>query len=263
MATGHPKAEPGDAPIVAVTGVSVLYSNTDGRATWALDSVSLDLYAGGFVCAVGPSGCGKTTLLNVIGGFLRPARGTVTLDGRVVEGPGPDRGVVFQEYGLFPWLTVRGNIEFGLVERGIGGTERARLVGTYLDMIGLERAADRYPFELSGGMRQRVAVARALVNQPRLMLMDEPFAAVDAMTRASLQSELVRLWLHERFACFFITHSIEEAVLLGQRILVMSANPGRISAIETVDLPYPRDKHSLAFQDVVRRVDAELETVES
>ncbi|MBM3572838.1 MAG: ATP-binding cassette domain-containing protein, partial [Alphaproteobacteria bacterium] len=150
--------------MVEVAGVSMLYATTSGQPSWALDDVSFRLHAGEFVCAVGPSGCGKTTLLNMMAGFIQPARGTLTFDGQPISRPGPERGVVFQEYGLFPWLTVRGNIEFGLKERRIDRRERAGLVDSYLRMIGLAQAADRYPFELSGGMRQRVAVARALVN---------------------------------------------------------------------------------------------------
>jgi NitT/TauT family transport system ATP-binding protein len=244
--------------MISIRGVSMLYATTGGQPSWALDDVSFDLHAGEFVCAVGPSGCGKTTLLNMIAGFIRPVSGTVMLNDRSIDGPGPDRGVVFQEYGLFPWLTVRRNIEFGLRERGVADVERDRLVGAYLDMIGLQQSADRYPFELSGGMRQRVAVARALVNQPRIMLMDEPFGAVDAMTRGSLQDELVRIWQREGFASFFITHSIDEAAFLGQRILVMSPHPGRLRAIVSVDLPYPRDRDSLPFRQVVRGVEGAL-----
>jgi ABC-type nitrate/sulfonate/bicarbonate transport system ATPase subunit len=246
--------------MIGAVGVSMLYATTGGRPNWALDDVSFELSAGEFVCAVGPSGCGKTTLLNLIAGFIRPARGSILLDGKPIEGPGPDRGVVFQEYGLFPWLSVRRNIEFGLRERRVPRAERMRLTDQYLGMIGMRQAADRYPFELSGGMRQRVAVARALVNRPRLMLMDEPFGAVDAMTRASLQQELVRLWLGEKFACFFITHSIDEAVLLGERVFVMSPHPGRLRSVIGVDLEYPRDKDATPFRDIVRRVDAELRT---
>jgi len=171
---------------VEVRGVSKLYPATGRKPSWALQDVSLDIRSGEFMCAIGPSGCGKTTLLNMIAGFLEPTRGTVTLDGRTISGPGSDRGVVFQEYALFPWLTARKNIEFGLRQQKVPPEERRCIVDQFLELAGLSHAADRYPFELSGGMRQRVAVVRALVTKPRILLMDEPFAAVDAMTRATL-----------------------------------------------------------------------------
>ncbi|MGQ0662836.1 MAG: ABC transporter ATP-binding protein [Pseudomonadota bacterium] len=244
---------------VEVADVSMLYATMAGQPTWALRKLSFRIAPSEFVCAVGPSGCGKTTLLHLIAGFLQPIRGAVLLDGRPVARPGPDRGVVFQEYGLFPWLTVRANVEFGLRARGVARPERRRVVDAYLDLVGLREADNRYPFELSGGMRQRVAVARALVNQPQLLLMDEPFAAVDAMTRATLQDELVRLWQREGCACFFITHSIDEAVYLGQTILAMSPHPGRLKEIVVVDLPYPRDRDCARFRDVTRRINLALQ----
>ena len=199
------------------------------------------------MCAIGPSGCGKTTLLNMIAGFIEPTRGSITLDGHDVVGPGSDRGVVFQEYALFPWLTARRNIEFGLRQQRVPVNEREHLVDEFLKLAGLSHAAERYPFELSGGMRQRVAVVRALVTRPRILLMDEPFAAVDAMTRATLQEELLRIWREVGLGIFFITHNIEEAVFLAQRIVVMSPYPGRIKEIVEVDLPYPRDRGSSEF----------------
>jgi NitT/TauT family transport system ATP-binding protein len=243
---------------VEVDDVSKLYATAGGQTTWALWRVSCTIAPAQFVCAVGPSGCGKTTLLNMLAGFVRPTRGTVLLNGQEITGPSPERGVVFQEYGLFPWLSVRNNVEFGLRARGVASEERKALVDTYLALVGLARAADSYPYELSGGMRQRVAVARALVNRPQLLLMDEPFAAVDALTRATLQDELVRLWQKGGWACFFITHSVEEATFLGQQILVLTPNPGRVKAAISVDLPYPRDRHSGAFQDVARQIDDAL-----
>jgi NitT/TauT family transport system ATP-binding protein len=199
------------------------------------------------MCAIGPSGCGKTTLLNMIAGFIEPTRGSLTLDSHDIVGPGSDRGVVFQEYALFPWLTARRNIEFGLRQQRVPANERRHLVDEFLKLAGLSHAADRYPFELSGGMRQRVAVVRALVTRPRILLMDEPFAAVDAMTRATLQEELLRIWREVGLGIFFITHNIEEAVFLAQRIVVMSPYPGRIKEIVEVDLPHPRDRGSPEF----------------
>jgi NitT/TauT family transport system ATP-binding protein len=243
---------------VSVEHVSMVYATAGGQPTWALWDVSATIAPSEIVCAVGPSGCGKTTLLNMIAGFFKPVRGRVLINGTDVVGPGPERGVVFQEYGLFPWATVRGNVEFGLRARGIPKRERARLVQSYISLVGLERAVDSYPSELSGGMRQRVAVVRALVNQPQLLLMDEPFAAVDALTRASLQDELVRLWQQEGWACFFITHSIDEAAYLGQKVLVLTPHPGRVKEVVEIDLPYPRDRHSDRFQDIARSIDQAL-----
>jgi NitT/TauT family transport system ATP-binding protein len=243
---------------VCVDGVSMLYATSGGQATWALWDVSFTIEPSQFVGAVGPSGCGKTTLLNMLAGFIRPYRGTVRSNGEEITGPGSKRGVVFQEYGLFPWLTVRGNVEFGLLARGVSRQDRTRIVDSYLKLVGLEGTARSYPSELSGGMRQRVAVARSLVNNPELLLMDEPFAAVDALTRATLQFELVKLWQQEGWACFFITHSVEEVAYLAQKVIVMSANPGRIKEVVSVDLPYPRDRHGGRFQDVARRIDEAL-----
>lgn len=246
------------AALVEFDRVSVLYPTTDDKPSWALNEVSLSIADGDFVCAVGPSGCGKTTLLNLIAGFIQPTRGTVSLSGRTIDGPGADRGVVFQEYGLFPWLSVRRNIAFGPWARRVDRGMRNRLVDEYLTLVGLTRAADRYPFELSGGMRQRVAFARALVNKPRILLMDEPFAAVDAMTRSVLQDELVKLWQRERFATFFITHSVEEAVYLGTTVVVMSPHPGRIVQLIPVGLPHPRDRENPDFRHLIRSVQSAL-----
>ena len=232
---------------VVVEGVSKLYASTDGEPSWALLNVSLDIRPGEFLCAIGPSGCGKTTLLNMIAGFTAPTRGSVLFDGRPIAGPGPDQGVVFQEYALFPWLTAQRNVEFGLQMRGVAKAERRERARASLDMVGLLGAADRYPFELSGGMRQRVAVARALVNHPRILLMDEPFAAVDALTRVTLQTELLRIWQEIGLTVFFITHNIEEAVFLGDRIVVMASRPGRIQCIAENPLPRPRDRGEGAF----------------
>jgi len=245
--------------MIAARNVSMLYETTAGKAVWALNDVSLDIERGEFVCAVGPSGCGKTSLLNIFAGFLFPTTGDVRVDGRPIDGPDPERGVIFQDYALFPWLSVRANVEFGLRHRGMDRAERRRRAERYLAVVGLTAAADRYPFELSGGMKQRVAVARALVNHPQLLLMDEPFAAVDAMTRTGLQDELVRVWEQERCACFLITHSIAEAVYLGQRLVVMSPNPGRIKSVLRFKAPYPRDRGSAEFREAVAEVTAAME----
>ena len=237
-----------------IRDVSQLYASASGDIHWALRDVSLDIRAGEFVCAIGPSGCGKTTLLNMIAGFLKPTQGTVQAHGQPVHGPGPDRGVVFQEYALFPWLTARKNVEFGLRQQGANRKETHEKAQQLLDLIGLTHAADRYPFELSGGMRQRVAVARALATEPQLLLMDEPFAAIDALTRATLQDELLRIWQKLSLSVFFITHNIEEAVYLAQKVVVMSPHPGRIEEIVEIDLPYPRNRGDAAFGAAYARI---------
>ncbi|VFR41016.1 ABC-type nitrate/sulfonate/bicarbonate transport system, ATPase component [plant metagenome] len=244
------------APAVSLTGVSQLYASAGGQLNWAVSDVDLDIGQGEFVCAIGPSGCGKTTLLNMIAGFLRPTLGSVRALGNDVVGPAPDRGVVFQEYALFPWLTARRNVEFGLKQQGMPPAQRRTRAGELLALTGLSHAADRYPFELSGGMRQRVAVARALATQPRVLLMDEPFAAIDALTRATLQHELLRIWQELGLSVFFITHNIEEAVFLAQRVVVMSPHPGRIERIVDVPLPYPRDRGDPAFGAIYAQINA-------
>lgn len=233
--------------LIEIENVSKIYATADDKTTWALQDVSVDIHRGEFICAIGPSGCGKTTLLNIIGGFIQPTEGSARRNGIPIAKPGPDRGVVFQEYALFSWLTSRENIEFAMRMKGVPKKERRIHSDKYLDMIGLQHAADRFPGELSGGMRQRVAVARALINEPEILLMDEPFAAVDAMTRATLQEELLKLWEALKISVLFITHNIEEAVFLSSRIIVMSPHPGRIKEIVTVDLPYPRDRGSPEF----------------
>ncbi|VFR18873.1 ABC-type nitrate/sulfonate/bicarbonate transport system, ATPase component [plant metagenome] len=244
------------APAVSLNGVSQLYASAGGQLNWAVSDVDLDIGQGEFVCAIGPSGCGKTTLLNMIAGFLRPTLGSVRALGNDVVGPAPDRGVVFQEYALFPWLTARRNVEFGLKQQGMPPAQRRTRAGELLALTGLSHAADRYPFELSGGMRQRVAVARALATQPRVLLMDEPFAAIDALTRATLQDELLRIWQELGLSVFFITHNIEEAVFLAQRVVVMSPHPGRIERIVDVPLPYPRDRGDPAFGAIYAQINA-------
>ena len=230
-----------------------------GQRIVALEQVSLEIRRGELLTVIGPSGCGKTTLLSLIAGFERPTSGTITLSGRAIEGPGPDRGVVFQEYALFPWLTVQGNVEYGPLERGVPLADARRRIAAYLAMLGLTGFEHSYPHELSGGMRQRVAIVRVLVNDPEILLMDEPFAAVDAQTRAILQRELVRVWEETRRTVLFVTHSVEEAVLLGDRVVAMTARPGRIKTIIDVDLPRPRDPTAGPFNAYRRRLAALIE----
>src|SRR5499426_1566910 len=225
-------------------------SKTFGAApTPALIEIDLDVAEREFVCILGPSGCGKSTLLNIVAGFLSPGAGRVLVDGRPVTAPGADRGVVFQEYVLFPWLTVAGNVEFGLVLQGVAPAERRRAVGRYLELVGLAAHAAKFPVQLSGGMRQRVAIARALANNPSIILMDEPFGALDAQTREVLQDELSRIQRVEHKTIIFITHSIREAVYLADRVVVMTSAPGRIKRVFDIALPDVRDRFTREFTD--------------
>ncbi|MFI6324127.1 ABC transporter ATP-binding protein [Nonomuraea sp. NPDC050556] len=197
----------------------------------ALSDISLEVREGEFLTLVGPSGCGKSTLLDLLTGLVKPTSGEILIDGVPVSGPGLDRGIVFQQYALFPWRTAVANVEFGLEAKGVPRRERRALALSYLELVGLHGFADRYPHELSGGMRQRVAIARSLAFDPDVLLMDEPFAALDAQTRESLQEELLRIWEKTGKTIVFITHGIDEAVYLGQRVAVMSASPGRIRTV--------------------------------
>ena len=204
----------------------------------AIRDISLSVAAGDFVSVVGPSGCGKTTLLNLIAGFLASTAGEIRVDGRAVNGPGPDRGVVFQSFALFPWRTVLDNVAFGPKMRGVAKARRHEIAREYLALAGLGHAAERYPNELSGGMQQRVGVVRALANEPDVLLMDEPFASVDAQTRMTLQEELTRIWAQRRSTVLFITHDVNEAVFLANRVIVLSH--GAVLDDIAVDLPRPR-----------------------
>jgi taurine transport system ATP-binding protein len=215
--------------LLEVEDVSLEYVGRDGRVA-ALDHVTLAIDEGDFVCVVGPSGCGKTSLLRIIAGFVPPTAGSVRLDGAPIVGPDHQRAVVFQHPALYPWLTVQQNVEFGPRMRGVPGPRRADVAETLLRLVRLWDARGRAPYELSGGMQQRVAIARVLANDPRVLLMDEPFGALDALTREHLQEELLKIWKATRKTVFFITHSVEEACYLGTRVLVMSPRPGRIVA---------------------------------
>ena len=208
----------------------------------ALNGVDLSIQDKEFVCVVGPSGCGKSTLLNMIGGLDTPTSGELLVDGKEVDGPSPKRGIVFQQYALFPWLTVEKNVQFGLKLQGMPRERMEQVTEKYLRAVGLENFAHSYPKELSGGMKQRVAIARAYAVNPEVLLMDEPFGALDAQTRVQLQTELLETWEHEQKTCFFITHDVEEAIILAQRVVIMSARPGRVKDIVDIDIPYPRDQ---------------------
>jgi len=229
-----------------------------GRKVLALDNVDLQIREGEFLCIVGPSGCGKSTFLQMVAGLEPVTEGELIIDGQVVAGPGADRGVVFQSYALFPWRTVVGNIEFGLEIKGLSARDRRETALRCAHTVGLKGFEDAYPNELSGGMKQRVGIARALANDPPILLMDEPFAALDAQTREMLQEEVLSIWSSTKRTVLFVTHSVQEAVYLGGRIAVMSARPGRIKTIIDVDLPYPRDMTSPEFGNLMKPVYAVL-----
>jgi NitT/TauT family transport system ATP-binding protein len=219
---------------ISLQGVGKVFSSR-GRRVTALDGITFDVHSGQFLVLVGPSGCGKSTLLDLLAGLGEPTTGEILLDGAPVTGPGLDRGIVFQQYALLPWRTAQANVEFGLEAKGVARRERADRARQFLDLVGLSGFADRYPHELSGGMKQRVAIARSLAYDPDVLLMDEPFAALDAQTREGLQDELLRIWERTGKTILFITHGIDEAVYLGQRVAVMTSRPGRIKRI--VDIP--------------------------
>ena len=221
-------------PYLWLRGLAMRYGDGPGAVS-ALESIDLEIHEQQFVTIVGPSGCGKSTLLYLVGGFLQPTSGSMRLRGQPITGPGPDRGIVFQRYSLFPWLTVRGNIAYGLDEKGVPRRERERIVGEHVRMVHLEGFEERYPRELSGGMQQRVALAQTLACRPEILLMDEPFGALDAQTRRILQDEVRRIWRRDTKTVLFVTHDVEEAVALGTQIVVMSARPGRIKEVLTRD----------------------------
>jgi NitT/TauT family transport system ATP-binding protein len=236
-------------PLVRAAGVNKVFGAQPGGVV-ALKDIDLEIRPGEFVCLLGPSGCGKSTLLNAIAGFSLPTSGTLEVSGKPVTAPGPDRGMVFQEYALFPWMTVEANIAFGLDIRGTGSEEKSRIVNELLEMLGLKEFRHRFPKDLSGGMRQRVAIARVLALDPPIMLMDEPFGALDALTRRSLQDELLRIWRSVGKTIVFVTHSIEEAVYLGSRVVILTYRPGTIKRDVSIDLPYPRDSNSVEFNAI-------------
>ena len=211
-----------------------------GAATRALEPTSLEVPDNDFVTILGPSGCGKSTLLRLVAGLDQPTTGRISLDGVPVREPGPDRGMVFQSYTLFPWLTIAENIAYGLREKGVPKAQRRDVVASYTEKVGLRGFENHYPKQLSGGMQQRTAIARALANDPEILLLDEPFGALDNQTRGLMQELLLGIWERERKTVLFVTHDIEEAIFLASRVIVMSARPGRIKADIPVDLPHPR-----------------------
>lgn len=245
--------------MLQITDLSKAYVDRYSDAeTVALENVTFDIEEGEFVSIVGASGCGKTTILNIVAGFIEPTSGQVLLKDRPIEGPGPDRGVVFQSFALFPWKTVHANVAFGLKMRGVDRSARDRVAREYIELVGLTGSESKFPHELSGGMQQRVGVARVLANEPALMLMDEPFASVDAQTRMTLQEEVTRVWEARRPTVMFVTHDVDEAIFLSDRVIVMSPHPGRIREIVTVNLPRPRRWEALleddGFKNLARRI---------
>jgi NitT/TauT family transport system ATP-binding protein len=247
-----PASQPGKGRI-EVRRLGMSFGET-AQSVQALTDVSIEVAPGEFVSLIGPSGCGKSTLLNVVAGFAKPTHGDVHIDGRAIEGPGSDRGVVFQQYSLFPWMSVRRNVEFGLRMAGVGATQRQKSARTLLGLAGLLAFENHYPDQLSGGMKQRVGIVRALATSPQVMLMDEPFGALDAQTRVVMQQILTNMWQRLQLSVLFVTHDIEEAIFLSDRVYVMTARPGRIKAEVPIPLPRPRSAEmmsSAAFTQVL------------
>jgi len=245
-------------PILEVRNVRKVWDGRAGQII-ALESASFAVTRGEFICLLGPSGCGKSTLLEIVAGLLDPTTGEVVMDGERVREASAERGMVFQSHALFPWRTARENVEFGLEMRGVDRSERQRLATQLIALVGLSGFEESLPRELSGGMCQRVAVARALANSPKLLLMDEPFGALDAQTREELQREITRIWQETRTTIIFVTHSVSEAVILGDRIVVMTGRPGRIYSTISNTLARPRDATSPEFGATMRMVYSALE----
>ena len=239
----------------------------NGKSVTAIDGIDVQARPGEFVSLVGPSGCGKSTLLYILGGFVQPDGGSIECDGKVVRGPGPERGIVFQEFALFPWKTVLGNVEYGLIEAGVPASERRERALRYLEMVNLTGIESSYPKELSGGMKQRVAIARTLAVEPDVLLMDEPFGALDAQTRAMLQVELMRIWERTKTTIVFVTHALDEAIFLSDRIYVFSQRPAKVKAVIEVAIERPRDREAMlddpAYAKLHHRLAQLLRTEES
>jgi NitT/TauT family transport system ATP-binding protein len=248
----RPKRE--ENPKVHLDAISLSYKTNDGKSLLALDNIELKVQPGEFLCIVGPSGCGKSTLLHLIAGLQQPTSGRVLMDQREVTGPGTDRILIFQELGLFPWLKVGENVEFGMKMKGIAKAERQQRVEYYLRLVHLSQFRDSYTHQLSGGMRQRVALARALATEPDVLLMDEPFAALDAQTRDLLHDELERLWAETGRTIIFVTHNVREAVRLGDRVALISFRPGRVKREYRVELPRPRQLEDVSVALCAREI---------
>ena len=244
---------------IAVQGLGVTFGLGGTEPVEALSPTDLDIQPGEFIALVGPSGCGKSTLLNVLAGFIKPTAGKALIGGEPVTRPCMDHGVVFQDYALFPWLNVLDNVAFGLERQGMGKAERHARAREALGMVGLKDFAEKRPRQLSGGMKQRVAIARAFATDPSVILMDEPFGALDALTRRFLQHQLLEIWRRNQKTVVFVTHSVQEAVYLATRVVVMTARPGRIKLDQTIDLDHPRDFSSEAFRDYEKLIYGQLD----
>jgi NitT/TauT family transport system ATP-binding protein len=244
-------------PIVEIKRVSKVFQLQD-QTIHALSDASLSIAKGEFVCLIGASGCGKSTLLRIMAGFEQPSSGEALMWGKPIAEPDPSRGMVFQDYALFPWLSVRENIAFGPIARSLASAQVKETVDKFIELVGLGKFANAYPHQLSGGMKQRVAIARVLANDAELVLMDEPFGALDAMTRERLQDELLEIWQRTKLTVVFVTHSVEEAIFLANRVVVMTPGPGRIESDNALDLPRPRDVASPEFNAIRRVLGAKL-----
>ncbi|MBI1280569.1 MAG: ATP-binding cassette domain-containing protein [Anaerolineaceae bacterium] len=248
-------------PKLQLRDIMMTFRTRRGDEVIAVDNLSLDVNNGEFLSIVGPSGCGKSTLLRVVAGLIEPTSGEVLLDGRLITRPGADRGMVFQSYTLFPWLTVKGNVEFGPRLKGLPKSECSQLAQKYLEMVGLKGFENSYPKELSGGMMQRVAIARALANDPEVLLMDEPFGALDAQTRSIMQELLVNLWQQTPKTIIFVTHDIDEALFISDRVYIMTARPGRIKQVLNVELPRPRTFEMITTPEFIEQKKLVLDAI--
>jgi NitT/TauT family transport system ATP-binding protein len=245
--------------MIEIEGVSQMFQTSTRQDHLAISDISLSVDDGAFVSILGPSGCGKSTLLYIVGGFVKPTRGVAKMKGAAIKGPGPDRGPVFQEFALFPWKSVLGNVMYGPRQQGVKPAEAEAQARALLEMVGLKGFEDFYPKELSGGMKQRVALARTLAYHPEVLLMDEPFGALDAHTRTRLQNDLLNIWERDRKTVLFVTHSVEEAVFLSDKVVMMTRSPGRIRQIVDIDLPRPRRRTELLLDSRYQEYVVEIE----
>src|SRR5262249_19583507 len=245
--------------MIEIEGVSQVFQTSTRQDHLALSDISLSVADGAFVSILGPSGCGKSTLLYILGGFVQPTRGVARVKGKAITGPGPDRGPVFQEFALFPWKSVLGNVMYGLRQQGVKPAEAEAQARALLEMVGLKGFEEFYPKELSGGMKQRVALARTLAYHPEVLLMDEPFGALDAHTRTRLQNDLLNIWERDRKTVLFVTHSVEEAVFLSDKVVMMTRSPGRVREIIDIDLPRPRRRTELLLDPRYQKYVVEIE----
>src|SRR5512140_1506980 len=256
---GTPLGRRAATPIIEIDRVSQVFKTSSRRDHTALSDISLTVEEGAFVSILGPSGCGKSTLLYIVGGFVSPTSGAAKMKGKAITGPGPDRGPVFQEFALFPWKSVLGNVMYGPRQQGVRYVEAEAQSRALIEMVGLKGFEDFYPKELSGGMKQRVALARTLAYHPAVLLMDEPFGALDAHTRTRLQNDLLNIWERDRKTVLFVTHSVEEAVYLSDKVVVMTRSPGRIKEVVDIDLPRPRRRSELLLDPHYQKYVVDIE----